>query len=759
MRRIINIFLASSITEFANERMAIENFIRNTSDKFEESYDVKIQPLLCENFDDAYSKIRKQEEYNEKIRKSDFCFFIFFTKVGEYTREEFEVARKKFEETGKPKIYTYFKVIHDEEAEQSLYDFMEELDKIFGHYYGTFEHIDTVKLRILLKLKLQEMDFLEIKIYGDDCVVDGRKALSLKNVSEFANNSIFKEQKAELNEVEAKYFKLKAKYEKGECSKAEENEYVEIATKRQNLIDAIEEVQKNIFNMSLRMCQDEARGEITLRQKEAYRLFEAGDLDGANSILDFAEIENDYLRDIAIMEANIRKRSEVFIRETKTKINILKTMVTRSTRFTEIEVLYDKIHPVVFKYNVELDAVLDFSQFLLDQNKHSKAYEVAKSLEEILKNSTEDDKRARICHVLGTICSDLPTKKSEAEKYQKKAIEICEGLAEVNPERFNPNLAGSYNNAGIFYNDHGQPDKAEMYYKKSIGLGEKLAEANPERFNPNLAVSYNNAGVFYNDQGQPDKAELYFKKAIEIREKLAMVNPERFNPDLATSYINAGVFCSDERQPDKAELYFKKAIEIIENLADINPERFNPDLAMSYNNAGIFYKDQGQPDKAEMYYKKSIEIGEKFAEVNPERFNPVLAGSYNNAGVFYKEQGQLDKAESYLLKAIEIREKLAETNPERFNHTLATSYNNIAEFYKEQGQLFKAKESYKKELIVGEKLTKNAPKRFNHILATSYFNYAIFVNDEMYYEKALALAKTNPDNPYCRRIIEALEGK
>ena len=72
MRRIINIFLASSITEFANERMAIENFIRNTSDKFEESYDVKIQPLLCENFDDAYSKIRKQEEYNEKIRKSEF---------------------------------------------------------------------------------------------------------------------------------------------------------------------------------------------------------------------------------------------------------------------------------------------------------------------------------------------------------------------------------------------------------------------------------------------------------------------------------------------------------------------------------------------------------------------------------------------------------------------------------------------------------------------------------------------------------------
>lgn len=160
--RKIKIFIGSSIVEFANERMMIENFIRNISDQFEEKYDVKIQPLLCENFDDAYSITRKQEEYNEKIRSSELCFFIFFTKAGKYTREEFEVARKKFEETGKPKIYTYFKVVKENSVEQSLTDFMDELDKTFGHYYSTFEHIDTVKLRILLSLKFQEMDFVEI---------------------------------------------------------------------------------------------------------------------------------------------------------------------------------------------------------------------------------------------------------------------------------------------------------------------------------------------------------------------------------------------------------------------------------------------------------------------------------------------------------------------------------------------------------------------------------------------------------------------
>lgn len=49
MRKVIKIFLASSIVQFANERMSIENFIRNISDKFEENYDIKLQPLLCEN--------------------------------------------------------------------------------------------------------------------------------------------------------------------------------------------------------------------------------------------------------------------------------------------------------------------------------------------------------------------------------------------------------------------------------------------------------------------------------------------------------------------------------------------------------------------------------------------------------------------------------------------------------------------------------------------------------------------------------------
>ena len=657
MKKIIRVFLASSIVEFVNERMAIENFIRNVSDKFEEHYDVKIQPLLCENFDDAYSKVRKQEEYNEKICESELCFFIFFTKAGEYTREEFEVARKRFEETGKPKIYTYFKVIKDEKAEQSLYDFMEELDKTLGHYYGTFEHIDTVKLRILLSLKLQEMDFVEIKVEDGNCVVDGRAVMPLTNISEFANNEIYRQLQAELAEVEEKYFRLKAEYVKGGCSDALYREYAEIATKRQNLLDAIEELQKNIFNMSLRLSRDSVRGEITPRQKEAYRLFEAGDIEGANAILDFAEIKNEYQRRKMLRAAEQKKDAQIFIRETKTKIDILKTMHSYSERFAEIEELYEEIVPEALDYAVETDTVLDYVWFLKDQNKQTKALEIAKQLEALYESGeteVDDAKRADLYLAIATVCSDLSSKKGEAERYFAMAIALYEKLAAENPERFIADLATSYNNAGVFYGEHKDMPRSMECCLRATEIFLKYKERYLRELNCYLGRTYSNVGAIYSEWGMLEGAEDLYLKAITTISEFAEKDPEIFNFDLALIYSSAGHFYANyKNQPKKAETLYLQAITIFTEIAKENSERINPDLAHTYNNAGVFYNDQGQPDKAEKFYLKAIAIREKLATENSGRFNPDLALSCYNYAEFRKDN-------SYFAKALE----LAKTRPD-----------------------------------------------------------------------------------------------
>ena len=606
----INIFIASSIVEFAMERMQIELFIRNVSDKFEDRYNVKLQPILCENLDDVYSVARKQEEYNGKIRESEFCFFIFFTKAGQYTREEFEVARKQFEETGKPKIYTYFKVIEEGvTAEQSVRDFMDELDHTFGHYYGSFSHVDTLKLRMLLSLKLQEMDFLEIKTEGGLCIVDGREVLKLDNVSEFANNRDLAELQRELAKVQETYAKLNKKLKEEGLTNEEYREYCAVAAKRSNLLDELEELQSAIFNLSLRMTHDLCT-EVHEEQLRAYKLLEEGDYEGALAILNSQDIEDEFLREIRISkereEAAIKRRlnaQKKYIKFHATSIDILHAMKKYSERFEEIEKHYELILPHIFESSLELDTAYAYVCYLKDQNKDSKALSIA---EKLLDMYEDDVDKAWVLNVLGIICNHLilPAK---TEEYYLKAITIYEKLARENPDRFEPDLAQCYNNAGVFYSAQGQPTKAEDYYFKAIAVREKLARENPDRFESDLADSYNNAGAFYAYQGQADKAEDYYLKAIAIQEKLARENPDRFQSGLATSYNNAGLFYADQGQSTKAEEYYLKAIAIREKLARENPDRFEPDLAVSYFSFAIFKNDTS-------YLLKSLELAKEYPD-------------------------------------------------------------------------------------------------------------------------------------------------
>ena len=101
------IFLASS-AELLEDRHALQRLIDNRNKTW-----VGQGALLvlqhCEDFLDAMSRTRLQDEYNRAVQGCDVFVMLFFTKVGKYTAEEFDVAFKQFQATGKPKIYTYFK--------------------------------------------------------------------------------------------------------------------------------------------------------------------------------------------------------------------------------------------------------------------------------------------------------------------------------------------------------------------------------------------------------------------------------------------------------------------------------------------------------------------------------------------------------------------------------------------------------------------------------------------------------------------------
>ena len=155
--KTIRIFLASS-SELKDERDNFELCLRQINDHFRR-HNVYLTVVRWENFLDAMSDTRMQDEYNKKVRNSDIFVSMFKTKTGRFTEEEFDVAHQVFKASGKPLIYTYFMKtdvpndIEMRDALNSLWDFQEKLKRL-GHYYTQFSSIEDLKLQFRSQLDL-----------------------------------------------------------------------------------------------------------------------------------------------------------------------------------------------------------------------------------------------------------------------------------------------------------------------------------------------------------------------------------------------------------------------------------------------------------------------------------------------------------------------------------------------------------------------------------------------------------------------------
>lgn len=147
--KTITIFLASS-SELKEDREQFEIFINRENKKLiDQGVFLKLE--LWEDFIDAMSETRLQDEYNVVVRNSDIFVSLLFTKVGRFTEEEFEEAFGTFKSVGKPLIYTYFKdspintgsISNDI---KSLLSFQDKL-KNLGHYKSTYKNIEDLKLQ------------------------------------------------------------------------------------------------------------------------------------------------------------------------------------------------------------------------------------------------------------------------------------------------------------------------------------------------------------------------------------------------------------------------------------------------------------------------------------------------------------------------------------------------------------------------------------------------------------------------------------
>jgi hypothetical protein len=159
------IFLASS-AELKEDRKEFEIFIgRKNKDWVDKG--VFLDLVIWEDFLDAMSQRRLQDEYNKAIRECDLFVMLFWTKVGQYTEEEFETAFGQFKSTNKPFIFTYFKDAEisitnaNKKDLMSLWAFQEKLNAL-GHFYTVYKNVDELKFKFNQQLdKLAANGFIE----------------------------------------------------------------------------------------------------------------------------------------------------------------------------------------------------------------------------------------------------------------------------------------------------------------------------------------------------------------------------------------------------------------------------------------------------------------------------------------------------------------------------------------------------------------------------------------------------------------------
>ncbi len=154
-QRHIKIFLASS-AELKEEREQFEIFIHRENQQLYKK-GIFIELILWENFIDAMSKTRLQDEYNNVVKNSDIFVSLFFTKVGKYTKEEFETAFGQFKKTGNPLVYTYFKdaPITTEKITKEIKGLLAFRQKLqdLGHFRTIYKNIDELKFQFKNQLE------------------------------------------------------------------------------------------------------------------------------------------------------------------------------------------------------------------------------------------------------------------------------------------------------------------------------------------------------------------------------------------------------------------------------------------------------------------------------------------------------------------------------------------------------------------------------------------------------------------------------
>ena len=514
----IHIFLGSSLDELRLDREEMGNYVRKLNDVYIDR-GIYIKLYECEYENAAMVKGRKQEEYNEEIRLSDIFLVLFYNKAGQYTIEEFREAYKQFQSTGAPAILTCFRQGEGYAPDQSVLEFMDELDEQIGHYFKKYTHIDSVKLRLLLQIKLMKLD-VPIEVEESAVTVDGKRVLTLENIPMWAENIDFQSLKKQYQACERAYLDAKA----ATTDPVTDPVFLRASEQWHEAKKALRELEQELFSIALKIETKNNDGTLTERQRKAYELMEQGDAEGANNILNLNEILDDAKGTKAWAQQahekvnqQVNEKLEQHVQEMLQKIEMLKTQVQNPSRFDQIKDIFEEAVSIEERNHLTKNAMREYLSYLHEQKDYNNAIPLAERYLKYVELDGDKIYIAVAANELKNLYADM-NRMELAEQEHFRAKEIDEPLAAEHSLIDQSHLTKSHSSSDALQYKNNRMGLAKQAYRWAKKIYEYLSAEYLSAYQSDLAISGNNLGSLYinaNRQESVERGHLQVKKRRE----------------------------------------------------------------------------------------------------------------------------------------------------------------------------------------------------------------------------------------------------
>ena len=475
MCRPINIFLGSSIVELKDERKDLSREISEDFEHLLRKDNINVHFVKCENNHSGNDGSRDQDYYNQLLKDCEYSVFLFKTRLGTRTAEEFSIARE-LQKTKKHVIFVYFLHTPEETKEPRLKDFRDGLDI-------EWEECETIS-DVRNSLTLGLLDRLGIRIEKPKSRED--------KLNQFIE--LRQDLHSEIDNMLAEIEKIKA-----------------IPS------DSIVAMIMNVIGI---YRQADHWASATNYDKEQYceLLFNYADfLDKYGLYYDSREV---YIRHISYAE-------DVYgIEHIKTAIsyNNLGEIYRKTGDYSKARDYYTRALTIIEKTpgadnpnNATIYNNIGLTYY--NQGLYVKALEYYQKALDIHKK-TEPEKHHMFANYLNNIGSAYWMKgdKKKALECHFKALEIQKEVSDKDDSE----MAFTYNNIGLVLDDEEKHEEALNYYQKALAIRKKVLGTK----HPNTATLYHNIGFSYYKMKKYDIALVYMNKAHAVfQDKLGPMHP------------------------------------------------------------------------------------------------------------------------------------------------------------------------------------------------------------------------------------------